>query len=250
MQVIVDNILTSYKKYGSGKKVILCLHGWGDSVESFDALGQFSPDKYTTILLDLPGFGGSARPPLDWGLTEYGQFVEKFSKKIDIKPYALLGHSNGGAISIFASGSGDTPPSKLVLIASSGVRSTDNLKKTIHKLLAKIAKLLIFALPKNTQRKIKKKLYTRIGSDYMVVEELQDVFKRIVSYDVLNDARKIKNPTLLIYGSNDLITPLWQAKKIAEAIPDSKLEVIEGAEHFPHKQQPEKVKKLIEDFLK
>jgi pimeloyl-ACP methyl ester carboxylesterase len=105
-------------------------------------------------------------------------------------------------------------------------------------------------LPKGIQAKLKKKLYTRIGSDYMVVEELQDVFKRIVSYDVIEDARRLKTPTLLIYGSQDLVTPLWQAEKIAGAVEDSKLEVIEGAEHFPHKDQPEKVKNLIEEFLK
>jgi pimeloyl-ACP methyl ester carboxylesterase len=249
MQVIVDNILTSYKKYGAGKKVILCLHGWGDSIESFDSLGQLPPTKYTTILLDLPGFGGSARPPLSWGLPEYGKFIGKFLKKIDLKPYALIGHSNGGAIAIFANSSGVVKPSKLVLIASSGVRTTATLKKTMHRLLAKIAKVLVFLLPKSTQRKIKRKLYTRIGSDYMVVEGLQEIFKRIVSYDVLADARKITTPTLLIYGSDDLITPLWQAEKIKSEIPKSKLEVIDGAEHFPHKQQPDKVNKLLEDFL-
>ncbi|MEX2014345.1 MAG: alpha/beta hydrolase, partial [Candidatus Saccharimonadales bacterium] len=220
------------------------------SVESFNSLGPFSPAKYTTILLDLPGFGGSARPPLSWGLPEYGEFVGRFLKKTNLEPYGVIGHSNGGAIAIFANGSGIIKLSKLVLIGSSGVRSTATFKKTIHKFLAKIAKLLVFLLPKNTQRKIKKKLYTKIGSDYMVVEDLQEIFKRIVSYDVLADAKKITTPTLLIYGSNDLVTPLWQADKITGELQNSKLEIIDGAEHFPHKEQPGKVKKLIEDFLK
>lgn len=250
MQVIVDNILTSYKKYGSGKKVILCLHGWGDSTEGFASLEKFSLDKYTTILLDLPGFGGSGRPPQDWGLPEYGRFVGKFLQKIDLAPGAVIGHSNGGAIAIFAIGTEIIAPEKLILIASSGVRTSTSLKKTLHMILAKIAKMLIFFLPKRTQRTIKKKLYTKIGSDYMVIEDMQEIFKRIVSRDILEDAERVKTPTLLIYGSNDFVTPLWQAKKIAGAIKNSKLEVIEGAEHFPHKDQPEKIKNLIEEFLK
>lgn len=250
MQVIVDNILTSYKKYGSGKKVILCLHGWGDSTEGFATLEKFSPDKYTTILLDLPGFGGSGRPPQDWGLPEYGRFVGKFLQKIDQVPSAVIGHSNGGAIAIFAVGTSIIKPQKLILIASSGIRISASLKKTLHKILAKIARLLIFFLPKRTQKTIKKKLYTKIGSDYMVIEDMQEIFKRIVSYDILEDAKKVKTSTLLIYGSNDFVTPLWQAKKISGAIENSKLEIIEGAEHFPHKDEPEEVKNLIEDFLK
>lgn len=250
MQVIVDNILTSYKKYGSGKKIILCLHGWGDSSKGFETLGPFSSDKYTTILLDLPGFGGTHRPPSTWGLPEYAEFVGKFIQKIKLPPHIAVGHSNGGAIAILAISSKIIEPEKLILIASSGIRVTASFKKSFHKLLAKIAKLLIFLLPKATQNKIKKKLYTRIGSDYMVIDGLQEIFKKIVSYDVIEDAKKITTPTLLIYGSDDLITPVWQAEKIADAIKDSRLEVVDGAEHFPHKDQPEEVKKLVEEFIR
>lgn len=250
MQVIVDNILTSYKKYGSGKKVILCLHGWGDSTEGFEALGQFSPDKYNTILLDLPGFGGTSRPSFAWGLPEYAEFVGRFLRKIKAEPYALVGHSNGGAISIFAISSGIIKPKKLILLASSGVRSAVSLKKTFYKALAKPVKLLIFLLPKSIQKKIKKKLYAKIGSDYMVVDGLQETFRKVVNYDILADAKKVRTPTLLVYGENDLITPIWQAKKIAAEISGSKLKIIDQADHFPHKGHPEKVKKLIEDFLK
>jgi len=141
-------------------------------------------------------------------------------------------------------------PDKLVLIASSGVRKATSLKKTFHKILAKIAKTAIFLLPKKTQHKIKKRLYTKIGSDYMVMDGLQETFKKVVSYDVLADARKIKTPTLLIYGNTDLITPISQAETIAGQIRNSKLEVIDKAGHFPHKDKPEDVKKIIEAFLK
>lgn len=250
MQVIVDDILTSYKKYGSGKKIILCLHGWGDSSKGFEALGPFSSDKYTTIFLDLPGFGGTARPPSIWGLPEYAEFVGKFTQKIKLPPHVVLGHSNGGAIAVLAVSSKIIEPDKLILIASSGIRSVTSLKKTFHKFLAKIARLLIFILPEATQKKIKRKLYARIGSDYMVVDGLQETFKKIISYDVTSDAQKITIPALLIYGSNDLITPVWQAKKIAAAIADSKLEIIDGAEHFPHKDQPKKVREMVEEFIK
>jgi pimeloyl-ACP methyl ester carboxylesterase len=249
MQVIVDNILTSYKKHGTGKKVVLCLHGWGDSSDGFKALGAFSQNKYTTLHLDLPGFGASGRPPLSWGLPEYGQFIGRFLQKIDLKPHSIIGHSNGGAIAIFAVSSKIIEPKKLVLIASSGVRGATSFKKIIYKVLAKIAKLVVSALPKRVRSKLKKNLYTRIGSDYMVIEELQEIFKRIISYDILSDAEKVKTPALLIYGTNDYVTPIWQAEKIAGAIKDSKLEIIDGAEHFPQKDQPEKVKRLIEDFL-
>ncbi len=250
MQVIVDNILTSYKKYGSGKKVILCLHGWADSSESFEMQAKLLPKQYTAILLDLPGFGGSSKPPASWGIPQYADFAGKFIKKIDMEPYGVIGHSNGGAIAIFAVGSKIIAAERLILIASSGLRSAISAKKIIYKILAKAAKVFIFILPKGAQKKIKQRLYGKIGSDYMVAEDLKENFKKIVSYDVSSDAKKIKTPTLLIYGEDDLITPLIQARKIASYIEDSKLEIISKAGHFPHKDQPEKAREIIEDFLK
>lgn len=249
MQAIVDNILTSYKKSGSGKKVVLCLPGWGDTVEGFAAMGELSPNKYTTVLLDLPGFGGTAKPKTVWGLPEYAEFIGKFIQKTALTPYALMGHSNGGAISVLAVSSGSVRPKKMILLASSGVRTGTSVKKIFHKIGAKLVKIFIFIFPKNTQKKIKQKVYSKIGSDYMAIDGLQETFKKVVSYDVISDARNIEIPTLLVYGSNDFVTPLSQAEKIAEAIKNSELKVIDSAEHFPHKDQPKKVKKLIEDFL-
>lgn len=249
MQIVVDGLLTAYQKRGSGKKVILWLHGWGDSVVGFDGLGKFSSETCTSVLLDLPGFGGTERPSRAWDLPDYSDFIAKFIKKLDIDLYMVVGHSNGGAIAINALATRRVSAQKLVLLASSGIRTGTSIKKILHILGAKIAKVFVAILPKSTQKSLKKKLYTRIGSDYMTVEGMQETFKNIIEYDISDEAKQITVPTLLVYGSNDLITPVWQAKKIASAIEDSKLEIIEGAQHFPHKDQPEKVKKMIEDFL-
>lgn len=250
MQVIVDDILTSYKKYGSGKKVILYLHGWGDTAESFEVLSKSFAVGYTNILLDLPGFGGTQAPPGNWGVPEYGKFVGRFLKKTNLKPYAVVGHSNGGAIAIFSAASKALTPKKLILIASSGVRSGNSFKKSVYKLLAKTVKIPLLLLPDKPKRKIKQQLYAKIGSDYMVVEGLQDVFKRVVAYDVLDDAANVNVPALLIYGAEDNTTPLWQAEKIAGAIKGSRLETIKDSGHFPHKDQMETVRLLIERYLK
>src|SRR5579864_3127543 len=45
-------------------------------------------------------------------------------------------------------------------------------------------------------------------------------------------------PTLIVWGANDRIIPLVHAYKAHAAIPNSRLEVIEGAGHFPHVEAP------------
>src|ERR1700761_1960117 len=100
MQVVVDSLLTQYVRTGKGK-VVLLLHGWGDSAAGLRDLQAVLGKRYDVIALNLPGFGGTGNPPVAWGLTDYAQFVAHFLHKIGVSDvYAVLGHSNGGAIAI------------------------------------------------------------------------------------------------------------------------------------------------------
>src|SRR5689334_4037297 len=124
MQVVVDSLLTRYTREGKGKQVLL-LHGWGDSAAGFRVLQHALAKKYCVTAVDLPGFGGTQAPPAPWGLDDYAQFVAHFFTKIEDKPvYAIVGHSNGGAIAIRGLGSGVLNADKLVLLASAGIRGT------------------------------------------------------------------------------------------------------------------------------
>jgi pimeloyl-ACP methyl ester carboxylesterase len=57
----------------------------------------------------------------------------------------------------------------------------------------------------------------------LVAEHMQDTFKRIVADDVREDAKKITQPTLLIYGQNDVSTPVNVGMALQAAIPNSKI---------------------------
>src|SRR4051812_27214531 len=103
MQIIVNKLLTTYTEVGSGTKNILFLHGWADSGKTFEMLAReiIAVDaNYRAVLLDLPGFGGTAAPETAWTLSDYAAFVADFLAKAQIQPLAIVGHSNGGAIAI------------------------------------------------------------------------------------------------------------------------------------------------------
>ena len=84
----------------------------------------------------------------------------------------------------------------------------------------------------------------------LVAEHLQETFKKIVSDDVRVDALHLTLPTLIVYGDKDESTPLRYGNMFNEAIKGSKLEVVADAGHFVHVDQPEKVVKAIEGFLR
>jgi pimeloyl-ACP methyl ester carboxylesterase len=247
-QVVVNGLLARYGRKGKGKTILL-LHGWGDSLATFHELADKLSANYEVIAVDLPGFGQTQPPPQAWGLEEYAEFVQAFLKKIDApKVYAIAGHSNGGAIALQLL-SGQPIAEKLILLASAGIRNRDKAKKQLLRAGAKTAKILSVALPKATRQRLRNRLYGVIGSDMAAVPHMEETFKRIVAQDIINAARRVNIPTLLIYGSDDEATPPQYGEKLAYALPNSHLEVIKGAGHFIHHDSVAKVYKLSEEFL-
>jgi pimeloyl-ACP methyl ester carboxylesterase len=249
MQVIVDALLTHYEQSGTGRTVIL-LHGWGDNGEGLYDLRTQLAKSYHVIALDLPGFGGSQAPSQAWGLSEYGQFVQAFLGKIGVERiWAVIGHSNGGAIAIRAVAHDWLKPERVVLLAAAGIRGVYKGRNRAYRFVAKTGKAAAKPLPKSLQNRLRKKLYATIGSDMLVAEHLQETFKRIVSDDVREDAQKVLVPTLLIYGESDTQTPIVYGEQYHQLIPDSTLEVLPSVGHFVHLERPEVVVKAITGFL-
>jgi pimeloyl-ACP methyl ester carboxylesterase len=250
MQVIVDDLVINYEARGQGK-VVLLLHGWGDSWQTFNQLINKLSENYYVVALDLPGFGGSQIPKDIWSLDNYASLVQHFLAKLKLNndPYAVIGHSNGGALAIRAISLKHLEPSKLVLLAASGVRNTNNKRRAVTRLVAKTGKVTTFFLSRETKQKLRRKLYGTIGSDMLFAPHLQETFKVTVRQDVQVDAAKIDIPVLLIFADNDPAIPLSDAKRYHELMINSKLEVINSKDHFVHHDQSVKVEQLIVEFL-
>ena len=120
MKVIVNNLAIEYEDEGSGP-VLLFLHGWQDSLHTFDAISDDLKKNYRIIRLDLPGFGKSDLPKTVWSISDYVSFVNDFIKKINLSVYALVGHSFGGRIILKGSGQRKIESEKNILISSAGI---------------------------------------------------------------------------------------------------------------------------------
>ena len=248
MNIVVDDLLVHYEQQGTGSTVLL-LHGWGDTLAGLSAIQQSLAKQYQVVSVDLPGFGSSQSPNAVWNLDNYAKFLAAFAKKLDFAPFAIIGHSNGGALAIRSVSIGALTPERLVLIAASGIRNSPSLKKSGLKVVAKVGKAATILLPLRTKTKLRKKLYGVAGSDLLVVEHLQDTFKATVRQDVQADAANITIPTLLIYADNDAAVPIADGQTYHRLIKSSRLEIIEGAGHFVHLDDPRAVNTLIETFL-
>lgn len=246
---MVDGLLTQYERSGSGS-VVLLLHGWGDRAAGLRSLQQMLADRFSVVVPDLPGFGGTMAPPVVWGLTDYATFVAHFLDKLGIDAvFAIIGHSNGGAIAVRGLGSGILTTRRLVLLSSAGVRSPYNARRKTQRLIVKTGKALTMPLPAGIKKKLRRKVYDTLGSDMLVAEHLQETFKNVVTDDIQSDAARVSVPALLLYGENDRATPVRYGEMLHERMDGSTLEVLPGAGHFLFRDRPEDVRRAVMEFL-
>jgi pimeloyl-ACP methyl ester carboxylesterase len=247
MKVIVKGLATEFQDEGSGP-VLLMLHGWGDSLHSFDLLTH-RLGGYRIVRLDLPGFGGTELPKGEWNVGDYARFVQEFCKKIDITPQYLIGHSFGGRVSIQGLARGILSAKKLILTASAGVADRPTVQNNAFIAIAKIGKVLLKPFPQSWYLNLRRELYNVTGGDYVSAGALKETFIKVISEDLSVDASQIKIPVLLIWGEDDFVTPVSEGKKLNELIEDSKLHILHGAGHFVHQQKIDEVTDLIKKFL-
>lgn len=250
MNVVVDGLMTNYQLTGKGKLVLL-LHGWGDAANGLEALSRELAGSYQVLVLDLPGFGASELPKMAWDLDNYADFLKNLLAKLNLnQPYAVIGHSNGGALAIRAVSLTALTPQKLILLAASGVRTNSRAKRLFLKVVAKTGNIATIWMPERYRQGLRKSLYGAAGSDMLVAPQLEDTFKKTVRQDVQGDAVVIQIPTLLIYAANDDAVPVEDGRQYHDLIKNSRLEIIDGAGHFVHLDEPQKVTALIQEFLK
>jgi pimeloyl-ACP methyl ester carboxylesterase len=242
MQVVIEKTLISYSDDGKGP-VLLCVHGWMDSKHAFKELTQQLDSEYRIISLDLPNFGGSQITDAIVTIADYAHFLADFVKKLDIKDYVLVGHSMGCQIAVYAVGSGILHPKKLILLSAAGVRNKNTVLKKLLRYLSVKAKPVV-------PKKLKKKFYKRIGSDYD--PDFSTIHKNIINNslktDVQAQAAHISVLTLLVNGNQDRSTPLWMAESLNATIKGSTLEIVKNGDHWIHQKHPDVIAGMIRIF--
>ncbi len=249
MKIIINNLAIEYEDKGEGR-VILFLHGWKENLHTFDSLTRKLSDSLRVIRIDLPGFGKSEMPPNAWGLYEYVDCVENIIEKIHINVDTAIGHSFGGRVIIKGLAMRIFRARRAVLIASAGIAKRNTPRIIAFNILAKIGKVITLIPPFVFMRKaLRKKLYTKAGNDYENAGPLKETFLKTINEDLSESASRITTPTLIVWGENDMETPLHDGKRLARLIQGSRLTVIPNAGHFVHKEKTEEIAKIIEDFI-
>ena len=231
---------------------IVILHGWGASAKSYEKLKLLLEQKGISVFVfDLPGFGNEPSPPEAWAVDDYMEWVKERIRQAE--KIVLFGHSFGGRIAIKFAAKYPEKLAGLILCDAAGITPRPKVKINLFGIMSKVGKI-IFSWPilKYFQPIVRKIEYFLAGSrDYYYLQDpiMKDTFRKVVEEDLTPHLDKIKIPTLITWGKKDKMTPVSDAYIMNKKIAGSKLEVLERAGHSPHLECPEKLAKIIENFL-
>ena len=209
--------------------------------------------NFKVYLVDVVGFGKSDLPEHPLSSDDFGNFLKEFLEKLNIVNPILIGHSNGGRCIINAVGRGIVNAKRIVLIDSAGLKPKRTLKYYLKVGFFKTGKAVLNLLP-NTKsiKKFKEILRNNVGSsDYQAsANVLKETMKIILNEDCTNLLPNIKVPTLLIWGSLDRATPIKDAKKMEQLIPDCGLVEYPNSTHFSYLENINNCNLVLNEFLK
>ena len=124
--------------------ILLCLHGWGGSSESFNELREAMNNPNLKVLApDLPGFGSESEPNHPFSVDDFAEWVEKWINENQLQEINLLGHSLGGRIAIKLVTRGNLQINHLFLCAAAGIKRPKHIKRIIGLTIAKLGNAIL-----------------------------------------------------------------------------------------------------------
>ena len=242
MQIKINDVDVNYVNYGNKEKdTVVYLHGWGQNIEMMKPVGDKLSKDNRVIILDLPGFGKSDEPLEEIGIYDYCSILEEFLNELKIKNPILMGHSFGGRISIIYASRNDVK--KLILFGSPCIRKNKkpSLKERTLKSIIKLPGM------KSIGEYAKKHIGSR---DYKAASDImRKVLVNTVNEDLSECAKKIKAPTLLMWGEYDQEASVEEAKELEGIIPDAGLIVFPNSTHYAYLENLQQVIKILKNFL-
>jgi pimeloyl-ACP methyl ester carboxylesterase len=255
-----DNI--RYKEFGEREnRHILFIHGLGSSSDRWLDIPEALSRYHHAIALDLPGFGGSDAPQMEYTINRFREFVLDFMRAlgIDDDKITLIGHSLGGYIAAEIAIQNRNCVNKLVLIDSSGMlkkptalleeyldaatsASPDKVKRVFEQLAAQKWRVLPIVV-----EMFNKRLKEVPGAKHAFESAYRNSTSTQIGLDRLKQIEGL--PTLIIWGRNDTLIPVEHSKLFKQAIQNAYLEIIEDAGHAPFVEKPAIVCEILREFL-
>ena len=261
----------AYRMEGSGP-VLLLLHGIAGSSRTWRDVIPLLIDRFTVIAPDFMGHGLSEKPVGDYSLGAFASGIRDLLEVLDIERATVVGQSFGGGVAMQLAYQHPELCDRLVLVDSGGLgREVNWILRFMTLPGSEYLMPLIFPgvvrdwgdrlLRSINDRGIRLGRIAEMWSAYASLAEADNrqAFARTIRSVIDPGGQTVSAmdrlylaspmPTLIIWGERDDIIPVSHAHTAHEAIPGSRLVIIEGVGHFPQIEAPDQFVAALVDFV-
>jgi 2-hydroxy-6-oxonona-2,4-dienedioate hydrolase len=232
---------------GEGEPLLL-LHGLFGALSNFSGQIEYFRQQYKVVVPLLPLLD------LDLLHTSVGgleKFVHKFVEYRDFRNINLLGNSLGGHVALMYVLRHPERIRSLTLTGSSGLFENgmgDTYPKRGDYEYIKKKTELTFYDPALATKELVDELYETVNVRIKAVKIIA-LAKSAIRNNLGEEVSQIKQPTLLIWGNNDSITPPFVGEEFRKLISNSELHFIDKCGHAPMMERPEEFNTILHKFL-
>jgi pimeloyl-ACP methyl ester carboxylesterase len=250
----------------------LLIHGIAGSSRTWEQVIPLLAREHTVLAPDLVGHGESAKPAGDYSLGAQASTLRDLLSVLGVERVTVVGQSFGGGVAMQFSYQFPEHCDRLVLVGSGGLgREVSWLLRLLT--IPGVEYVLPVVTPgfvRDRGNDLVSFLYkagfrhargVEMWRAYASLSELESrrAFVRTLRGVVDPGGQSVnamdrlylaaRMPTLIVWGDRDTIIPVSHARAAHEAIPGSRLEIIEGAGHFPHVEEPLRFVELLSEFI-
>lgn len=276
VNIEINHMNIRYFTAGDTGSPVVFIHGSGldsASISWSRVLGELA-DEFRVFAPDLPGYGQSEKPEVEYSIDYYVDFLEQFLDHIKEKEICLAGLSMGGAIALSFSLKHPSRVKKLVLVSSYGLMQ----RLPFHPLTAFSIRTAVMEWGYLMLQKSRSRLLTRrvllsglicakeklsdelIEEVYLASQDPQagkaycsflrsELMEKGLRSNFLERLSELTMPILLVQGTKDKTIPLSCAISANESIKNSNLFLLEGCSHWPQNEETDKFNQTVKQFL-
>ena len=266
----VDGHRVGLTTSGDGPPLVL-LHGIGRDREDWHAVRPALAQHFTAYAIDLEGFGDSEAWDGSVSLVSMARMVRRTLAAVgEHRPLRLVGNSMGGAVALRMTADDPAAVAGLVLISPAGFGR--DAAFGLRLLTVPVVGTALLALDSSPaalrlrarrpdqyleERALATASSLRLRRAAMRRQYLQVIHDlggwRGIHEDwraeVLQALADAGVPTLVLWGDRDTVLPYAHLASVQASVPHARVEPLPGLGHMPQLEQPERVARLIDEFL-
>ena len=269
IEVEADGVTLSTYVAGEGPPVVL-LHGLGGSKVTWLPLVAPLSERYRVVVPDLPGHGESEKVRADYSPRFYARVVRHLFDELGIEQAVVLGNSMGGRVALELALRSPARVASMTLLSASvpGIRwrylmgftrvfptEVGAIPFPLREKWMETVLRRLFAVPS----RLSPEAYSAAANEFIRV--YRDPVARMAFFSSLRhilteppepffgSLRRIKQPTLILIGSNDRIVPPRLGVRLAEHLPSSRLVILPNVGHVPQFEATKETLRELSSFL-